>query len=360
MPTDCKGAAIVTYSRREENYLEQRRAVCPGEPMSDKKKAKGKSQNFPKRARKPRTSQMKTAGQNRSKKQSGQAVAISTRVRDPMEFSEGPVFHKKYGRGMRFTGRQMVTNLVTTASDSQLWTGTSPTATASVNAIYLNPDVFNSRLALQASIYSLYRFTAIDFEYEPLVASTQAGGCALCVSLDPDTATSKVQSYSQVQEVSPSVKFAFREPARLNYRYNGDELFYNRAVSATSADIRTSFQAVMIGFPSSTSIGAVTMGTLSMRYAIELYGQTVNEALETFMRLSPIQQKVALNAARSAKSDETLGEHKDLMEVPMSRQNTAVSQSTSSATTASSGSIVSGFRAPTVNEQYVLVSSLKH
>ncbi len=328
--------------------------------MSDNKKGKAKSQNLPRRARKQRPSQMKTAGQKRRKKQGAAPIAVSTRTTDPLEFSEGPVQHKKYGRGMRFTGRQMVTNLVTTASDSQLWTGTAPTAVASVNAIYLNPDVFNSRLALQASIYSLYRFTAIDFEYEPLVATTQAGGAALCVSLDPDTATSKVQSYSQVQEVSPSVKFAFREPAKLKYRYNGDELFYNRAVSATTADIRTSFQAVLIGFPSSASLGAITMGTLSMRYAIELYGQTVNEALVSFARLPESLQKTALKAALAGKVDETLGEHKDLMEVPMSRQNTLQSQSTSSATTASTGSTVSGFRAPTMNEKYVLVSQLSN
>lgn len=326
---------------------------CPGDPMSDNKKGKAKSQNLPRRQRKggQKKKQNKMFNANLGKRRNRvttSVTAYNTMTTNPNVFTEGPVEHKKYGRGMRFVGRQMVTNLVTTASDSQLWTGTSPSATASINAIYLNPDVFNSRLALQAGIYSLYRFTAIDFEYEPLVATSQAGGAALCVSLDPDTATGKVQSYSQVQEVVPSVKFAFREPAKLSYRYTGDELFYNRAVSTTTADIRTSYQAVLIGYPSSSSIGAVTMGTLSMRYAVELYGQTTNEALVAFSRLPrQLQDKLLAYADSSAKAAK-----EDLLKVPLEKSsgitappNTPMGSSSSSSTL-TSGSISSGwFRA---------------
>jgi len=194
------------------------------------------------------------------------------------------VYDKIHGRGQYFTGTQMVASIVTTASDSQLWTG-SPSSVMSHNAIGISPDLFNSRLAVIASGYQKYRFTEIDIVFDSLVAATQAGGCALCVSNTVED--SAITSYAAVQDVSPSTRFAFRDGrVTLTYRFKGDDLWLCKYDVTSVATERQTVQGVLYGYPSSSSLGAITMGTLSMRYRVELFYPTSNLSLAAFCRCS--------------------------------------------------------------------------
>jgi len=334
--------------------------------MTDKKNRKAKSKNLPRRQR--MTKSVSVPGSRKKASKSFSRVAVNTSRVDPTRFAEGPISHRTHGRGMRFVGVQVLQKIVTTASDSQLWTGTAPAVAVTNNAILLNPDTLNGRLAVYANSYARYAFRSIRLEFEPLVATSQAGGCALAIVNDPQyLATAAVIDYTTIQDITPSVSFPFRERGSLSYKYDGDDLFFTEFDNATTAATRQTVQAVLIGYPSSSSIGAVTQGTIRIHYVIDMF-QPVNTLNISLSGLT-VEEKNAVRAyaesvrakkAAPEQSDKTLGEHKDLMEVPMTRQNTVISQSTSSVSSASSSSVTSGYRAPSVNEQYVLVSSLKH
>ncbi len=338
--------------------------------MSDNKKGKAKSQNLPRRSRKQRPSaqsnRAKMPGKSRGQTRSA-PIALSTKRTNPTQFSEGSISHSRYGVGQRFVGVQQLTTLVTTASDSALFSNAAPATRFTVNQIMISPDILNGRVAVFANTYARYAFRQIRLEYEPYVAMTQAGGAVLALVNDPATNSTAVPDYTTAQDIVPSVTFALREKASLTYHYNGDDLFFTEYSTDGTAELRQVVQCALFGFPSSSSIGAVSMGQLRIHYVLDMF-QPCNTLGVSLSGLTPEEKKMvgayasSLRAAKvkAAKADETLGEHKDLMEVPMSRQNTVASQSTSSATTASTGSTVSGFRAPTVNEQYVLVSSLKN
>lgn len=325
--------------------------------MSDKK-GKAKSQNLPRRQRKAKSSKSARVRLSQGSKTSNSStVAVNVQRRNPATYSNGVVTHPKYGKGMRFVGTQMLTNAVTTASDSQLWTGTAPATTQTINFIYLSPDVFNSRLALQASTYSLYRFTDVIIEYEPLVATSQAGGFALCISADPFKATVAITNYATCQEIVPSITSPFREKATLHYHYDKEELFYNYAASATTADVRVSYQAVIAGFPSSSSLGALTMGTFRLRYVVEFYGETTNENLASLARCSLAEQKLAIEAVQASRASSGGSsdgkEVRSLVPVPVTRQVASGSTSSTSAGVVASTSSQGLLRS--VDDNYVLV-----
>lgn len=251
-------------------------ALCPGDPMSDNKKAKAKSQNLPRRQRKtkPRNRVSMPSSKQRAK-QTASVTAYNTSRKDPTRFSEGRVTSKLHGDGMRFVGTQVLQSAVTTASDSQLWTGTAPAVAITTNAIQLNPDTLNGRLAVYANSYAKYAFRRLTIEYEPFVATSQAGGCALAIVNDPNYFGETTGSYTLIQDIKPSATFPFRERGSISYSYDGEDLWWTEYDGTNGASIRQTVQALILGYPSSSSLGAITMGVFRIHYVIDMY-QPIN------------------------------------------------------------------------------------
>lgn len=187
----------------------------------------------------------------------------------------GPCKHAKEGlNGVALVGCQPFTDVITTGANSNLFT-TGTLATTSANAANLDPDSLNGPLAAQANLHKKYVFTDIMFEFCTNVATTQAGSMALAVQED-GASTGGATDFATTRSCAPSVTFPFRsDKVYLHYHYNGDNLWYTEADTATTGGQRLTVQAQLFGWPSASSIGAVTQGFMNVYYRIELY-QSVN------------------------------------------------------------------------------------
>jgi len=206
-------------------------------------------------------------------------------------------FHPKYGKGVAITGRQYLTSVITTGTDSQLFSGNSPNG---INTIQVSPDTFNGRLALEARTYSRYRFTKLRLIYTPRVATTQAGEFVIGFYADGSATTYFTPSFTTVQESECSFVSSFHNGGQqlifdIDVPQGAQDSYYCEYDGSSSASVRTSVQAIISGFPDVTSIGAITMGSLSIEYECILYCPSSDLGF-TFLktRIRSVEENVAL------------------------------------------------------------------
>ncbi len=187
----------------------------------------------------------------------------------------GSVKHPMVGiEGIALVGCQPLTDVITTGANSNLFTN-GTLASAGVNSIALSVDALNGPLAAQANLHTKYVIRDILFEFVSNVATSQAGSMALGVLVDGATASGPA-SFSEVRQLIPSCSFPFRtDKAYLHYHYDGLDLWFTELDTASNASSRQTIQATLFGYPSASSIGAVTQGYINVWYNIELY-QPVN------------------------------------------------------------------------------------
>lgn len=182
-------------------------------------------------------------------------------------------FHPKFGKGVAVTGRQYLTSVITTGTDNQLFSGNSP---SSINVIYLNPDALNGRLALEARTYQRYRFTKVRLIYTPRVATTQAGEFAIGYYADGAADQYFTPSFTATQEAEESFVSSFHNGGHqliydIDIPQGAQDSYYCEISTVNAASLRQTLQGLIIGFPDTTSIGAVTMGSLAIEYECFLY-----------------------------------------------------------------------------------------
>jgi len=89
----------------------------------------------------------------------------------------------------------------------------------------LNPVLLGGALAQKAKLYDRYVFRGITFEYTTTTTTTEKGSITMAV--ENDIGRLAANDFSTLRMVVPSVTFPARIPqARLNYVYNGPELYY--------------------------------------------------------------------------------------------------------------------------------------
>lgn len=318
--------------------------------MQDKKKrgAATRKTSKPSRQRKPAKG-ASMPGRRRRNVQ-GESIAKSVKTSDPTSFKEGPLMSSRHGRGQRFVGTQVLQSVTLTASDSQMWTGTAPAVAITANLLYLNPDSLNGRLAVFANTYTKYAFRRVVLEYEPYVATTQAGAAVLAIVNDPQDSVTAVPTYTTAQDIVPSVNFALRERASLTYTYNGDDLFFTEYDGTSGASVRQTVQASIWGFPSASSIGAITAGIVRIHYVIDMFGptNTLGIVLSGLSKAEKEQvmayaDKLRANRASLQKSTVTV----DLSKVPLEKSGITAPPPTpngsGSSSSLSSGAVSSGW-----------------
>jgi len=194
----------------------------------------------------------------------------------------GKVKHPMIGiDGIALVGCQPLSDIVTTGANSNLFTN-GTLASCTPNSISLSPDSLNGPLAAQANLHLKYVFRDVIIEYISNVATSQAGSMALAVFED-GASTNSPASFAETREVVPSISYPFRsDRCYLHYHYDGLELWFTELETATSAGSRQTIQALLCGFPSASSIGAVSQGFTNIWYNIELY-QPVNPQGFTLM-----------------------------------------------------------------------------
>ncbi len=188
-------------------------------------------------------------------------------------------FHPEFGKGVRLTGRQFVCTVATTASDSQLFSTTGSTAANNINSFNLSPDWLGGRIALEARTYQRYKFIKVRLIYAPRVAVTQAGEFAISYYSDVGAEAFFTPSFSAILNNAECMVSSFHAGGKtlvweLPIPQGGSNTYYTEADSASTAAARLSVQGQFQGWPDANSIGAVTMGSLSIEYCLDLYCPT--------------------------------------------------------------------------------------
>jgi hypothetical protein len=204
----------------------------------------------------------------------------------------GKVKHPMIGiEGIALVGCQPLTDIVTTAANSNLFTS-GTLALTSANAIALSPDALNGPLAAQANLHVKYVFRDVILEYVSNVATSQAGSMPLAV-VEDGSSVNLPSSFSTTRQVVPSISFPFRsDRSYLHYHYDGMELWYTELLQTTEADARNTIQSYVCGFPSASSIGAVSQGFLNVWYVIELYQPTSSQGFTLQLKSKEERDKV--------------------------------------------------------------------
>jgi hypothetical protein len=276
----------------------------------------------------PRSVRMTTRPRVR---RTGQNIAQSIVTHNMSSFrQDGAVSHRTFGKGYRFSGEQLLFDLTTDATSIALF-GSGVATPDTANTLSISFTTLGGRLALMSSLYSRYRFTSLDFEYEPLCASTQAGG--FCLAYNADSYVPTTLSYGDMTQFEPSVVAAFRSEKKvgLHVSYNGDECKYVTSPGSAASDVRLTAQGMLFGAPSSLGIGVFNQGLLRLRYVVEFYSPTSSP--ETSLgRLSPDEFACLSEKLRQLR---VLSQHdkgvKETLSVSQSRCSSCSTSSSSSA-----------------------------
>jgi hypothetical protein len=151
----------------------------------------------------------------------------------------------------------------------------------------------------------------------------------------------------------------FREKCTLSYRVplSNDELWYMEYDGTSTAGARMTAQFALLGYPSSSSLGAITQGTFRLRYAIEMYNPVSSEGIVGLLRTTQAERKVLLQVlerVREEKSSDSKESKQtkstttvDLSKVPLEKGGIVAPPTTpigsGSSSTLSSGTVSSGW-----------------
>lgn len=333
------------------NYSCQCWTDCSGDPMQNNK-GKAKSQNLP-RARKSRAKTSRTSPG--SKKQTKRAsIAVSTVRSNPTTMALGPFRDREHGEGVRLSGIQLLTVLAADSSTNPILFSTSSTAVCSVNQSVLSPDYLQGRLQSLALTYDRYRFRRVTYEYEPTCASTQTGAMILAFVQDGNANGVFTNSYANLTEVSPSKSIPFREKGSLDYRYDGDRVWYTEVDTGSIAGARQTVQGILMGMPSVAGLNA-SFGVLRIHYVVELFGNVpyLGGVVSQASREERLLAGEYILKLREEKKSKGSSDGKEVSPVLVSRTSAVQSASASGQVS----SVATSYVAPSLNERYVLVNT---
>ncbi len=232
------------------------------------------------------------------------SVANAVTTHNPTWLSmSGRVHHPELGGGVRVTGRQEFTALVTTAADNQLFAASGATVNT-INSIFLSPDTLNGRLALQARTYDRYVFRKVRLWYLPRVPTTQAGSFVLGYVNDPVFPS---PTYTTVSSMSPSMTATFYGEPRcvdLVDDMKTEKTWFTTYDATNAATLRLTVQGTVLGVPDATSIGATVMGRVWIEYMIDLFQPTLDQGFT--LRLTKEEESAILSARKEKEASRTV------------------------------------------------------
>jgi hypothetical protein len=251
------------------------------------------------------------------------AASYDVVLRNPTQFSisgKGLV-HSEYGSALRVQGRQLLTNVATTAANNNVFSANGATL-VSGNLIYISPNNLNDRVAAISALYQRYVFRSMKFVYVTRVATTQAGAFAMAYNTDAAftvSSTANGESYATLQDIEPCIVLPFRqEKETLSASYSGERTFfvlYDSNATASAESIRQCVQGALVAFPDLTSIGAITMGEIYFEYVLDLYVPTLQQTNITFLSANVKESICSLrNKFLSLKSEERQKVSKSIIE----------------------------------------------
>ncbi len=215
---------------------------------------------------------------------------------------EGQVEHPDLGPGIAICGCQPFCDVVTTGGDTQFATGTALANFLDNNACRVGSDSLNGPLAAQANLHQKYVFTDLMFEYVSSVATTQNGAFVMGISTD-GSGVARPTTFAGARQLVPSITSPFRaERTMLHYHYSGVDTWFTLLDNTSTASMRLTQQLVFTGFPSVTSLGAISMGYINVYYRCELY-QPVSSQGFTVSVESPLERGLVQSFLRKMRGE---------------------------------------------------------
>lgn len=250
-----------------------------------KTKSNAKIQNKSKKS-KPNKNRNTVLSRGGNQRNTSTAASYEVALTNPTKFeiTGKGLMHTEFGSGLRCVGRQLMFPIVTTATDSSVFSATGKASISTGSFFLATPYFFNDRLASLASLYQRYAFRSMKFKYITRVGTTQVGAMALAYSSDPglfNASTETSPTYSNIQDIEPCKVFPFRkEVEELSMSYSGDKtwyVLYDNNGSATTEQLRQNVQGALFGFADVPDIGIVNMGELYVEYVVDFYVPTLLE-----------------------------------------------------------------------------------
>jgi hypothetical protein len=184
--------------------------------------------------------------------------------------------------GVRLSGCQPFSTANLFAAGGAISSGTLATA-YNANSILVDPDHLNGPLATQASFHERYCFRELSFEYISALPTTTPGDLCMAYAMDPDI-NDLPSDFAEVREIDGSVTCAVTRPAKLQFRYTGQELWYIGKAAAGNS-IATDRQQTQGIFSAFASVPADTpsAGYYNIRYVIEMFESVPLQSISAFV-----------------------------------------------------------------------------
>nr|UJQ92820.1 MAG: hypothetical protein [Narnaviridae sp.] len=255
-------------------------------PRKSNRKSKGASTAPKGRQQTRKSSPAPTMGGPRSVLKNYELpISFYTSNADATSANIGPAPARAGTQGIRIRGNQPLLSILGYSGIFDLFYQAGSLAYVNPNTCPINPVSMRGRLASIASGYERYVFRNIRFQYVTSTTSNynSGGQMAMCFQADGNIDTDTPQNYLEVRQVTPSVAFpAFAPTALVDYKYNGDQLFYcsNTATDSIAANLRQKFQGLFIAYCASVgSTPSITLGYIDVSYTIDLYYPTFTQYL---------------------------------------------------------------------------------
>jgi hypothetical protein len=180
--------------------------------------------------------------------------------------------------GIRVEGHQVLCTLTAANAISGLLVAITGGATVrAADAIDLSPDNMNARLAGIANWFEKYKFRKLRVYYVPRVAATEVGQAVWAI--DRDASASATPGFVANGNLATSCLFQLRTPCDLELNDPSDMIYYNKFSNATSADARTTTQAVLRCNRDETTAITTLFGTVMVEYVVDFYYPTASQSI---------------------------------------------------------------------------------
>jgi hypothetical protein len=209
---------------------------------------------------------------------------------------EGKTNHPELGGGVRIAGRQLLTNIATTAGDAQLFSANVGTVNT-INTIFLSPDICNGRLALQARNYDRYIFRKARLTYVSRIPTSTVGSFAVGFVGDPVFPS---PSFANITSMCPATQRTFYgAPSSIDIvdDMTSTKTFFTLYDATSAATLRQTVQGTIIGAPDVPNLGALVEGFLWIDYLIDLYQPTIDQGFS--LRLTKEEEDSILSARKA-------------------------------------------------------------
>lgn len=237
---------------------------------------------------------------NRVHPQSDSSIIVGSEgvgYEEKFSISEKAFTHSKHGPGVRLTGRELI-QLVGTPTGS-----TTPTGTTLMNWDVSPQNILGTRAAALSNLYEKYRFTLMQFEWDPEVSTSVPGKVIL--SYDPDcldaTPPASLAGVKALSSFSSAKITTVWKPCAIRIADKEDTLYFTN--EAPNSDARFVYQGQFYLANAGASplnqsgSGSIPYGSVSLAFVLEFFKPALEQNASSVDAQVPIAFPSSARAA---------------------------------------------------------------